>query len=250
MGNKVYRFKNFKHPGGWSIHMPFAGGRLDASNTYALKHGGSMSVKRTLDSHFFGYLVDDQQHTGSHLDNATWKLRWTPRGEGYPQNIIGYGMDNPYIPPLQQPKTLLGAIDRHEVIRWTGGPMMYFFMYTMFDILNVLGTGDIWDGYWYNNQRAIGTQLYPKGIHKYFDMFSLMGLWEYSWEWFWILVFDMLMIFTLGIPIDIWTAMFTLSWDGMDRWFFWYFPWALYLNTAWALLADYPSEGQWGMLWN
>lgn len=65
MGNKIYRFKNFKHPGGWMVHAPFAGGRLDASDTYSLKHGGSLSVKRTLDSHFFGYIVDDLEIQGS-----------------------------------------------------------------------------------------------------------------------------------------------------------------------------------------
>ena len=47
------------------VHAPFAGGRLDASDTYSLKHGGSLSVKRTLDSHFFGYIVDDLEIQGS-----------------------------------------------------------------------------------------------------------------------------------------------------------------------------------------
>jgi len=103
MGNKVYRFKNFKHPGGWSIHQPYAGGRLDASSVYMLKHGGSMGVKRSLDSYFYGYIVDDSTHVNNNLDDASWKLRWQPRGEGYPHNIIGYGAGNPFIPPLAKP---------------------------------------------------------------------------------------------------------------------------------------------------
>ena len=61
---------------------------------------------------------------------------------------------------------------------------------------------------------------------------------------------DFMSIFTLLIPGDVWAAMFEKSWDGMVRWFLWYFPWALFLNTGFALLADYPSEGEWGMLWN
>ena len=32
-----------------------------------------------------------------------------------------------------------------------------------------LGNGDLWDGYWYNNPDAVGTQLYPRGLNKYFD---------------------------------------------------------------------------------
>jgi len=34
MGDKVYRFIDWKHPGGWFLHMPFAGGRIDASNAF------------------------------------------------------------------------------------------------------------------------------------------------------------------------------------------------------------------------
>jgi len=176
MGNKIYRFTNFKHPGGWLTHQQFAGGRLDASAAYMFKHGGSLSVKRSLDSYFYGYLVDDHTHVTKNLDDASWKLRWQPRGEGYPHNIIGYGKENPFIPPLRKPETLIGAIDRHTVIQMTGGPFLYFFMHTMWDIFDVLGTGDALDGYWYNNSTAIGYQLYPKGIHKYFDMFSITGL--------------------------------------------------------------------------
>lgn len=169
-------------------------------------------------------------------------MRWTPRGEGYPHNIIGYGKENPFIPPLKEPQTLLGVIDRHHVIELTGGPIIYFFMHTMFELINVLGTADLFDGYWYNNPKAIGYQLYPKGIHKYFDMFSLDGFWEFTVEWMLVLLYDCLMVVTI-LPIDIWIGMFSLSWDGMSRWFFWYFPWGGYLNTLWALMADYPSEG-------
>ena len=39
MGNKVYAFVNWRHPGGWLVHSPFAGGKLDALNAYELKHG-------------------------------------------------------------------------------------------------------------------------------------------------------------------------------------------------------------------
>jgi len=46
----------------------------------------------------------------------------------------------------------------------------------LFNIAN----GDALDGFWYNNSEAVGMQLHPMGIHKYFDMFSWNGLGEYS----------------------------------------------------------------------
>jgi len=51
------------------------------------------------------------------------------------------------------------------------------------------------------------------------------------------------MVFTFFIPVDIWLAIFNLSWEGMDRWLLWYVPWGFYLNTLFALFMDYPSEG-------
>lgn len=38
------------------------------------------------------------------------------------------------------------------------------------------GSGDSWDGYWYNNAKASGDQLYPRGLSKYFDLHSFDGL--------------------------------------------------------------------------
>jgi len=136
------------------------------------------------------------------------------------------------------------------MIRFTGGPLVYFCMFTWWEILFNIGNGDAWDGFWYNNSRAVGMQLYPQGIHKYFDMFSWMGLWTFTLEWLLILTWDMLLPVTLLIPIDIWIAMFSTSWIGIERWFLWYVPWGFGLNTLFALIFDYPSEDGWGMLWN
>ena len=41
MGNEVYAFVNFNHPGGFAIHAPFAGGKLDATTAFQVKHGSS-----------------------------------------------------------------------------------------------------------------------------------------------------------------------------------------------------------------
>mgnify|MGYP006179449085 CR=1 FL=1 len=100
MGDKAYRFVNWKHPGGWLLHLPFAGGKVDASDAFTLKHAGEKAVRIILDNHFFGYVVDDADHQGRNLDDFIHKLRWQPKGEGWNRNVIGYGRDNPYIPPL------------------------------------------------------------------------------------------------------------------------------------------------------
>ena len=37
--------------------------------------------------------------------------------------------------------------------------------------------------YWYNNALAEGSQAYPRGLHKYYDMFSFRG-WAMYWaDW-------------------------------------------------------------------
>ena len=43
--------------------------------------------------------------------------------------------------------------------------------------LNKYFLGEYADGYWYQNSAASGNQLYPEGLSKYFDMYSMQG-WE------------------------------------------------------------------------
>ena len=246
MGDKIYSFQNFRHPGGWLVHKPFAGGRLDATDVFNIKHGSDARVMQSLNNYFIGYIVEKPFN----LSDMTFQERWAQHGQGWPVNIIGYGEKNPWIPPLKNPSTLLAAIDRHEMIRWTGGIITWFFAVTLVEQFFNFGNGDIWDGYWYNNNKAVGMQLYPKGIHKYFDMFSWAGLWDFTVESMWVFLWDCLMPFTLFIPVDIWIAMFEKSWDGMDKWLWWYFPWALGLNTIFAMLYDIPIERGFGILWN
>ena len=47
------------------------------------------------------------------------------------------------------------------------------------------GDADSWDGYFYNNAAAAGSQLYPQGISKYYDIFSTEGLISYTFGWIW-----------------------------------------------------------------
>jgi len=98
----------------------------------------------------------------------------------------------------------------------SGGPTTYFFLFTMWDVVFNLMNGDVSDGYWYNNNTAVGSQLYPTGLSKYFDMNSWDGFITFSIEWLWILLWNAISPFTLFIPINLWIAMFTLSWVNFD----------------------------------
>ena len=72
-------------------------------------------------------------------------------------------------------------------------------------------SGDSHDGYWYNHHQAIGHQLYPTGIHKYFDMYSARGIMKYLWE------LTMSILFAPWIFCEILTQ---LSWKGLDKAFY------------------------------
>ena len=82
---------------------------------------------------------------------------WQRYGTHLPDNIIGYGKDKPWIPPLQTPTTLIGYIDRRELLLETWGPLVYFMKKTMWELLENVGKGDVWDLYWYNNPEAVGS---------------------------------------------------------------------------------------------
>ena len=97
-----------------------------------------------------------------------------------PLNLVGYGVPNPYRPPLQIPQTAITALDKLHVLL---NSIMYSWMY-LGPFLMGIGTGDSRDFYWYNNNEAIGNQLYPTGLHKYYDMFSARGWMVYLKELF------------------------------------------------------------------
>ena len=81
-----------------------------------------------------------------------------------------------------------------------------------------LAIGDSVDGYWYNNSWAVGQQLYPIFLNKYYDMFSFDGFYEYAWDWivetFWL----SLILFTFFVPVPQWVSLFSLDWK--DWWKF------------------------------
>lgn len=68
-------------------------------------------------------------------------------------NIPGYGPSRVWIPPIKAPNSLLAIYDRysltsaHSTLPMTEG---------LIDWVLGLGSGDAWDGFWYNNAKASG----------------------------------------------------------------------------------------------
>ena len=79
---------------------------------------------------------------------------------------------------------------------------------------NLIFTPDGQDTFYYNNAEAIGNQIYPTGLSKYYDVYSLQGITALLMDWLWFSI-DKTFIapFLFFIPVSIWGQMFTLKWD-------------------------------------
>ena len=144
---------------------------------------------------------------------------------------------------------MLSYIDRHILIA-LNNPVIYFLTNVYWQLLYSFGTGDVWDSYFYNNAKAVGQQLYPTGLYKYFDMSSIGGLFSFFFYWMYVALCDLFSPLTLFVPFDIWMALVFdgLKWKGMEKYFIWYFPWALGLNTLLGEFMHIPMEDGWTIL--
>lgn len=92
----------------------------------------------------------------------------------------------------------------------------------------------------YSNADASGSQLYPKGISKYFDVYSVDGIIAYSLAYLWVYIQGLVMPYTFLIPIDIWLALFSgKSLDGVWKLFLFYGPWNVFANYVPQILGDF-----------
>jgi len=80
-----------------------------------------------------------QQTNTTNKTNKTRKLNMPLKGlikkyiEPTPPGLPYKGFyrdENPYIPPLLKPKTLLGVVDRHWLVLFSGGPIVVFYDHT------------------------------------------------------------------------------------------------------------------------
>lgn len=64
-----------------------------------------------------------------------------------PENIPGFGVNRPWVPPLKQPDSLITLFDRYMLVGFTTNPLLE----AVIAYLYGFGTKDSWDGYFYSN---------------------------------------------------------------------------------------------------
>lgn len=128
-----------------------------------------------------GNSIEDYNATKEKYESRFWD-NFKPTD---PENIAGYGVNKPWTPPISNPDTLLTIYDRYMLTSMEG----YMpFLHAIMAWSHGFGPGDSWDGFFYNNPEASGSQLYPKGFAKYFDVYSVNGIVGYSFHYIWDLI--------------------------------------------------------------
>ena len=59
------------------------------------------------------------------------KRFWQRWGADYETNFLGFGVDNPWLPPIQKPETLLTSYDKHWLtthLNYSGIAWMVLFL--------------------------------------------------------------------------------------------------------------------------
>lgn len=120
--------------------------------------------------------------------------------------------------------------------------------------VNGFGKGDSWDGFFYNNAAASGSQLYPQGISKYYDVFSVDGLIGYTLGWIWNEIQHMFLPLTFYVPIDVWLGLFAGA-SLKDFWkiLLFYEPFAGFTGELPSMVATFfriEMEDGWGIMYN
>ena len=169
---------------------------------------------------------------------------------GSDKNALGYGTANPYWPPLKDFKQLNSWIERKIAI--TFGPWPNPFHWLAY-YLQGFATSDSNDFLFYANALAAGHQVYPSGVHLFFDMYSTWGYLDYCWNWFLNLCFNVASVFTFLIPVDFVIALFTTSWEPLFQNILFYTPFLNWFTFpfmfVWCNVFTCPIEGGWTYQW-
>jgi hypothetical protein len=188
------------------------------------------------------------------VDKNKYEARfWYNYNDDDPENIVGYGVNKPWVPPIKTPESLIAIWDRYSLVAF---PISNPFWEGVSAWAEGLGTQDSPDGYWYANSAASGSQLYPTGLSKYFDMHSFDGLVGFTLHWVWVQIETTLSPFTLLIPIDVWLAIFGgAPLDNLWKIFIFYTPFNFLSGfglgpTIIASFFKIEMEDGWGIMYN
>ena len=90
------------------------------------------------------------------ITQEEYEKKWYQRFHtNAPENVVGYGPDNRYIPPLFNPDWMLSIFERHTLLTFSF-PLLEI-SGTFTSLVNGLGNGDTYDGYFYNSAGAAGS---------------------------------------------------------------------------------------------
>ena len=165
------------------------------------------------------------------------KRFWQRWGADYKTNFLGFGVDNPWHPPIMEPTSLLAEWDKHWLtVRWFGNFITASVAW-FWDWITKTGTGDALDWYWYNNADAAGAQMYPTGVNKYYDMYSLDGYWNFIGSLMWYELCDVIgSLFLFGLPLDFVLGWINgLTWDNFGEVIWYYVPGGDWMVWGWNI---------------
>ena len=75
-------------------------------------------------------------------------------------------------------------------------------------------------GVWYNNGTAFSSEIYPRGLSKYYDLYSWNGMLPFILDLLFSFISFPLSLFTF-LPLPIWIAIFNgKKWDNIFNVFF------------------------------
>jgi hypothetical protein len=185
------------------------------------------------------------------LSKTDYEKRFGQRfTQGASTNALGYGVSNPYYPPLKNFNNMNTWIEKKLALTFHAppNPATWLAMY-----LQGFATTDSNDLYFYANALAAGNQVYPSGIHLFFDMNSTWGYLDFSVEWLINFCWNLSYFFTLFIPVDLILASFTKSWEPLVQNILLYVPvlnWFTFpIMYIWCNIFTCPLENGWTYQW-
>ena len=98
-------------------------------------------------------------------------------------NVLGYSTLNPYVPPDRFPKSVTSLNYRDRLLLESNPFQPEIFTPMAICTVNWLFLGLDWTHHCYNNYLAVGTQMYPAGIYRYYDLFQLDQWWRFIGDW-------------------------------------------------------------------
>jgi len=183
----------------------------------------------------------------SELTEQQYEKRFWQRNDGAEElNVVGYGVTNPFVPPIQTPKTILEVMDRQYLVYLSNGPWTVFTHYLWTALIDNYGKGDSSDGFVYNNAEAAGSQLYPQHLGKYYDLYSWDGFFMFVGAYYWISIKMFLSNYMGGLPLDAWEMIFNGAPLG-NLWMYYVF-YNPFGGAFWASILGMKMESGWPLM--